>query len=118
MLASPALQGSRPLNVARAKGLHNVYRWFGDHDWNVVPRVDVNVRNAAKGVWVTCLLAVALEPFEAHGILRPAVGLSQWGGVTAALIVASREAALSFCVKSRSSSLKRVQQTGMRDVLS
>ncbi len=40
----------------------------------------MDVHDAANGVWVTRLLAVALEPFEAHGVLKPAVGFCRCGG--------------------------------------
>jgi len=40
----------------------------------------MNVRNAANGVWVACMLAVALDPFKAHGVSSPAIGLPWNGG--------------------------------------
>ncbi len=74
----------------------------GDLNGNVIPGVDVNVLNAANGVWVARLLAVALEPFKAHGISSPAVGLPWYWGRDNPLIkstfVASLEAAW-FCAR-------------------
>ena len=40
----------------------------------------MDIRDAANGVRVASLLTVALEPFEAHGILRPAVGFCRHRG--------------------------------------
>jgi hypothetical protein len=51
--------------------LHHVDRWFSDPSRDVIPRADMNLRNAANSLSIACLLAVALKPLKAHGGTPP-----------------------------------------------